>query len=220
MQKREEIQQQANEQVKDLVKQIDKFPVKWENYNDLGVLLTQMGDYNSAEELIMKALGLFQENKQAKEMLTYTLANVYYFAQEYDKAVNFYQKITNQSLKTDAFVMLAQSFVKQNKYQQAMAYALTAYENSKEDKTIINILADVCLALGDFDNAYNYYQKSMLIDKNQANVLFGLGLISLVFEKRNEADQYFKSVLKLDENYYNQNKQKIDDILTILQNKK
>lgn len=153
-------------------------------------------------------------------MLTYTLANVYYFAQEYDKAVNFYQKITNQSLKTDAFVMLAQSFVKQNKYQQAMAYALTAYENSKEDKTIINILADVCLALGDFDNAYNYYQKSMLIDKNQANVLFGLGLISLVFEKRNEADQYFKSVLKLDENYYNQNKQKIDDILTILQNKK
>ena len=43
-----------------LVEAIDEHPDKVNNYYDLGSLLTRLNDYQQAEELFMKALGIFE----------------------------------------------------------------------------------------------------------------------------------------------------------------
>lgn len=47
---------------------IDEEPDKFNNYYDLGALLTRLNDFEQAEELFMKALGIFEKKMMPKPL--------------------------------------------------------------------------------------------------------------------------------------------------------
>lgn len=218
MEKRAALAAEVDQTIKQLINNITNMPAEWRNYNDLAVVLTQISDYNSAEELTMKALGLFATDEEAQQTLFYTLANVYYSAGEYQKAVEYYQKVAQPEIKGDAFVMLAQSFMAQQQYQQALVYALTAHEVLPADKQVITLLGDICLALGDFTNADAYYDQALANQQNPG-ALFGRGLVALASGDARAADVWFAKVKAVDMQFYQDNQQRVDEIATVLQQK-
>ena len=56
----EKVQKQTEQLIHRLVEAINEAPDKFNNYYDLGSLLTRLQDYEQAEELFMKALGIFE----------------------------------------------------------------------------------------------------------------------------------------------------------------
>lgn len=219
MEKRAKIAKEVDMTIKDLIAKIDANPTQWQYYNDLVIILTQIGDYNSAEELAMKALGLFVSDKASQQTLLYTLGNVYYSAGEYQKAVSYYQQIDDKNVKSDAFVMLAQSFMAQQDYQQAFVYALTAHEQLPEDEQLMVLLGDICLALGDFTRADTYYLKALEVSSDMS-ALFGRGLVALALGNEDKATALFTQVKDTDLHFYQVNQQRVDEIVTVLQKNK
>lgn len=216
--KRSALANEVDQTIKTLINKINTQPKDWRNYNDLGVVLTQISDFNSAEELIMKALGLFgSQDEVAHQTLLYTLGNVYYGAGEYPKAVTYYQQITRADIKGDAFVMLAQSFMQQQQYQQALVYALTAHESVPNDISVMVLIGDIWLALGDFKQADAMYAEVLTQAADNVAALFGRGIIALTLGQPSAA--LFAQVEKLDSKYYADNKQRVDEIATVIQNR-
>ena len=87
-----------------LVEAIDEHPDKVNNYYDLGSLLTRLNDYQQAEELFMKALGIFEAkgDKDAMNLLNYGLGNLYYEIGKVNEAIKLvspklYEKGTIQA---------------------------------------------------------------------------------------------------------------------------
>ncbi|MCM0599479.1 tetratricopeptide repeat protein [Periweissella fabalis] len=212
--KRRILANEVDQTIKKLVSMINKNPNDWRNYNDLGIVLVQIADYASAEELIMKALGLFKTDAKAQQSLLYTLGNVYYGAGEYQKAMKYYQKIIDNTIKGDAFVMIAQSFMQQKQYQQALVYALTAQEMLPDDVKILILVGDIWLALGDFDKADVEYRRALSYDTDNVAALFGRGIIALTLNRPSAA--LFARVEQLDSKYYADNKQRVDEIATVI----
>ena len=126
---REEQKKQTQKLVHRLVTAIDEEPDKFNNYYDLGALLTRLNDFAQAEALFIKALGIFEKKNEAKavNLLNYGLGNVYYSVGKTNEAIKQYNKIDDAKLKADSYLMLAQSYMKTKNYQQAVAYGLTAH---------------------------------------------------------------------------------------------
>lgn len=138
-----------------LVAAIDAEPNKFNNYYELGSLLTRLHDYTQAEELFLKALGLFETrgDERAVTFLKYGLGNLYYEVDQVDKAIKYYNQVEDEKMKADAYLMLAQSYVKKGQYKQAVMYGLTAHELEESDPEISQVLGDALLALGEFEQA-------------------------------------------------------------------
>ena len=127
-----------------LIQAIDEHPDKVNNYYDLGSLLTRLNDYQQAEELFMKALGIFEAkaDQAAIDLLNYGLGNLYYEVGKPDRAIALYNKISDKKLKADSYLMLAQSYMKKGQHKQAVAYGITAHELRAEDPEINQVLGD------------------------------------------------------------------------------
>ena len=138
-----------------LIRAIDEHPEKVNNYYDLGSLLTRLNDYQQAEELFMKALGIFEAKKDqtAIDLLNYGLGNLYYEVGKTDAAIKLYNKIEDPKIKADSYLMLAQSYMKKGQHKQAVAYGVTAHELRPADPAINQVLGDSLLALGEFTAA-------------------------------------------------------------------
>lgn len=214
---REQREKELNQAIKQLVAKIDQQPEDWRLYNDLAIHLTQLRDYLQAEELAMKSLGRFEHDKEAQQTLLYTLGNIYYSAEEYDKAVTYFDQIADQKLKRDALVMIAQSLMQQQDYQHALVYALTAHDQMKQDPEVNTLLGDLLLALGEFQQASDFYDDALQSDAKFVRALFGRGLIALVNDQ--DASAYFAKVQELDAQFYQANQQRVDEIATVITQK-
>ncbi|MCH4058987.1 MAG: tetratricopeptide repeat protein [Pediococcus pentosaceus] len=71
--------------VKDLIDKIDQNPQEAENYYALATVLVKQQSFDQAEELLVKARGLFKDSHSV-DLLTYGLGNVYYESGLYEKA--------------------------------------------------------------------------------------------------------------------------------------
>ena len=89
---REEKKKETEKLVHKLIQAIDEHPDKVNNYYDLGSLLTRLNDYTQAEELFMKALGIFEAKgaQDAQDLLNYGLGNLYYEVGKVDRAIELY----------------------------------------------------------------------------------------------------------------------------------
>lgn len=215
--RQEEQKQQSEQLVHRLVKAIDEEPNKFNNYYDLGSLLTRLNDYVQAEELFQKALGIFEQrgDERAINFLQYGLGNLYYTVGKIDEAIKLYNNINDDKLKADAYLMLAQSYMKKKQYKQAVVYGLTAYDLSADDPEINQALGDSMLALGEFSKAKQYYDQILLHHPGRADTQFNRGLVAMALDEPFE--KYFDQAQQLDLDYYQKSKQKIVDIQRALQ---
>ncbi|HJA72690.1 MAG TPA: tetratricopeptide repeat protein [Candidatus Limosilactobacillus faecipullorum] len=214
----EKVKQKQTEQlVHRLVEAIDEAPDKFNNYYDLGSLLTRLQDYEQAEELFMKALGLFEPkgDQKAINLLKYGLGNLYYSVGQVDKAITYYNQIEDAKLKGDSYLMLAQSYMKKKQYKQAVAYGLTALDLRPDDPEIAQVLGDSCLALGEFKSAKDYYDRILKRHPGRADTQFNRGLVAMALGEPHES--FLTQAKQLDLDYYEKSEKRIADIEHTLQ---
>ncbi|WP_251576500.1 tetratricopeptide repeat protein [Limosilactobacillus agrestimuris] len=214
---REEQKKQTERLVHKLITAIDEHPEKANNYYDLGSLLTRLQDYAQAEELFMKALGIFEakNDQEAQNLLNYGLGNLYYEVGKVDQAIKLYNKIDDKKLKADSYLMLAQSYSKKKQYKQAVAYGLTAHELRPEDPEINQALGDALLALGEFKQAASYYDAILKRHPGRADTQFNRGLVAMVLGEPYK--DYLNQARQLDLDYYTKSEKRIAEIEKTLQ---
>ncbi|MBD7894302.1 tetratricopeptide repeat protein [Limosilactobacillus sp. Sa3CUN2] len=214
---REEQKKQTERLVHKLITAIDEHPEKANNYYDLGSLLTRLQDYAQAEELFMKALGIFEakNDQEAQNLLNYGLGNLYYEVGKVDQAIKLYNKIDDKKLKADSYLMLAQSYSKKKQYKQAVAYGLTAHELRPEDPEINQALGDALLALGEFKQAASYYDAILKRHPGRADTQFNRGLVAMVLGEPYK--DYLNQAQQLDLDYYAKSEKRIAEIAKTLQ---
>lgn len=200
-----------------LVGAIDAQPEKVNNYYDLGSLLTRLNDYQQAEELFMKALGIFEakQDQGALNLLNYGLGNLYYEVGKVNAAINLYNKIDDPKLKADSYLMLAQSYMKKGQHKQAVAYGLTAHELRPADPEINQVIGDSLLALGEFSQAKGYYDVILKRHPGRADTQFNRGIIAMVLGEPYK--DYLAQAKQLDLNYYRKSERRLNDIEKTLQ---
>lgn len=217
--KREQQAKKMNTVVHELVQKIDQYPDEPQNYYDLATVLVDGNDYEQAEELLMKALGLFDTfSTEVKDKLIYGLGNVYYAAEEYPKAINWFEQITSQKLKADAYIMIAQSYLAIGDNKRSMAFALSAQVDQQLTPEIGNMIGDNLLALGDFEQAGNFYDQTLKGDPNNGPAMFNRGLVAMIQEE--PYTKYFEKAKQLDPDYFQKSQQKLTDIEKFLKDKK
>ncbi len=214
---REEQKKQTERLVHKLITAIDESPDKANNYYDLGSLLTRLQDYAQAEELFMKALGIFEAkgDQEAQNLLNYGLGNLYYEVGKVDQAIKLYNKIDDKKLKADSYLMLAQSYSKKKQYKQAVAYGLTAHELRPKDPEIDQALGDALLALGEFKQAASYYDAILKHHPGRADTQFNRGLVAMVLGEPYK--DYLNQARQLDLDYYTKSEKRIAEIEKTLQ---
>lgn len=195
-----------------LIQAIDEHPDKVNNYYDLGSLLTRLNDYQQAEELFMKALGIFEAkaDQSAIDLLNYGLGNLYYEVGKTDKAIALYNKITDKKLKADSYLMLAQSYMKKGLHKQAVAYGITAHELRQEDPEINQVLGDSLLALGEFTTAKKYYDAILKYHPGRADTQFNRGIVAMVLGEPYQ--DYLAQAKQLNPAYYAKSEQRLAEI--------
>ncbi|GEL15780.1 tetratricopeptide repeat protein [Pediococcus cellicola] len=213
--KRQAAKQKAQQAASALVKAIDAKPDDFKRYYNLGVFLTQANSFEQAEELYMKALGRFATNKSAQNLLHYGLGNTYYEAGEYQKALAQFQVVQDAGLKSDAYLMMAQTYMASHDYKTALAFALTAQTKHQQDPTINGMIGEIFLALGDFKNAGIYYDQALHADEKNGKYQFERGLIALANGERQP--EYFRKAREYDPDYFEKGQKRLADIERFIQ---
>ncbi|WP_283583588.1 tetratricopeptide repeat protein [Limosilactobacillus difficilis] len=213
---KEKRQRETNKLVHRLIGVIDEHPDQVNNYYDLGSLLTRLKSFDQAEELFMKALGIFEKkgDQEAVNLLNYGLGNVYYTVGKIKSALEYYDKIDDPKLKADSYLMMAQSYMKEKQYKQAVAYGLTALELRQDDAEINQVLGDSFLALGEFEQARGYYDRILRHHPGRADTQFNRGLVAMVLGE--DYHYYLDQAQQLNPDYYAKSEKRIADIETFL----
>lgn len=201
--------QKSEQVVHQLVQQINRHPGEFEPYYELATALVELNSYAQAEELLMKALGLFAEQPDAVERLHYGLGNVYYAAQDYPKAIAQFDQL-NARLKGAGYLMIAQSHMANGDHKRALAFALTALSSQPHDPATLQVVAENLLALGNMDQAADYYDQLLALEPQNGRALFDRGLVAMV-QGRPYADD-FAQAQRLDPDYYAKGQQRLADI--------
>lgn len=175
----------------------------------LSTYLSYGGEFEQAEELLIKAKGLF-----AKELtIDYNLGNIYYTQGEYDKAQAIFDSLVNKKFGHEAMFMLAQTLNKLGQVNQALVYAITASDMVNNDAAYPELVGDLFMSIGDFNHAKDYYQNSYDIKINEKNS-FNLGLCKMALKE--EYKKYFSESKKINSEFYEKNIQKLDDIQKLI----
>ncbi|MGV0168812.1 tetratricopeptide repeat protein [Furfurilactobacillus sp. WILCCON 0119] len=208
----------ANAAVTKLIKQIDEAPQNYHLSYELATVLLEMQDYEQAEELLLKTRSLFPDDEAAIALLTYGLGNVYYQAALYDKAAAAFGAVTDKTLQVEAYQMLAQTYMQQNDYQKAFAFALTVHDAKRQDKTVNAMLGDILLAMGNFNQAADFYDQSLASDPKNGPVNFSRALTAMVLDQ--DPDRFMAAATAADPQFVADGQQRIDDIVTLINDRK
>ncbi|MFK5675861.1 tetratricopeptide repeat protein [Ligilactobacillus sp. LYQ60] len=191
MGERKERQAQIQQAIKQLVAAVDAHPDEVERYYELGIALTEQQSYPQAEELLKRALSHFNGDNHAESLLRYGLGNVYYASGLYQEALGEFQQVRDEYLKGQAYMMIAQTYYAQKKYQQALVFALTASEQLKRDSAPLTLMGNIFMALGNFEKAYSYYTKALTVNGQDLQARFQRGVVLTVQGKDPAADFAF-----------------------------
>ena len=117
--------------------------------------------------------------------------------------------MVNNDYAFEAYFMLAKTLDEQGKRQLAIMYALTAVEKAPKDLRSNELLADLLLANGNFQEALTFYQAANKIQP-EAKFYFNMALCAMNLKK--EYQSYLNQAKKLDEKYYLKNEKKLADL--------
>lgn len=211
---REQDKQRSEQLVHELVQKITLEPGNSEAYYELATVLVDLNSYAQAEELLMKALGLFQAQPKVVERLHYGLGNVYYAAQDYGKAIAEFDQLS-QDLKAAGYLMVAQSYMGSGDHKRALAFSLTALANQPEDPATLQVVAGNLLAVGNMAQAATYYDQLLQLQPTNGAANFDRGLVAMV---QGEAyNHYFTLAKQQDPSYFEKGQKRLADIEKFVQ---
>lgn len=191
--------------IKTLVDELNNDHQQLDKILQLSAYLVEVGDLEQAEELLTKALTLFNDNKDIR----YNLGNVYFLANKYDKSNEIFSKLIQDNYGFEAYFMEAKTLNEQGKRQLAIVYALTAVEKAPKDLASLELMADLLLANGNFSEAQNYYQKAIKIEK-KAKYYLNIALCAMNLKA--DYQQYLNKAKEIDPKYFAENEKKLSNL--------
>lgn len=191
--------------IKLIVADLNKDPKQLPEILQLSTYLVQAGDLEQAEELLARSLEMFKNNRD----LLYNLGNVYYLVDKFDKANEIFQQLINDDYAFEAYFMMAKTLDQQGKRQLAIMYALTATEKAPHDLGANELLADLLLANGNFEESLGFYKKANKIQP-QAKFYFNMALCAMNLKE--DYQTYLAESKKIDEKYYLKNEKKLAEL--------
>ncbi|APX73035.1 tetratricopeptide repeat protein [Companilactobacillus allii] len=197
--------EQNEKEIKKLVDDLSSNSKQLGKILKLSAYLVEVNDLEQAEELLIKSMTLFPNDKD----LLYNLGNVYYLAGKYDKANDLFQRLIKDDYGFEAYFMLAKTLDEQGKRQMAIVYALTAVEKKPSDIASNELMADLLLANGNFSESKDYYQKANDI-KPQAKYYFNMALCAMNLKV--DYQEYLNKSKELDAKYYLKNEKKLANL--------
>ncbi|WP_125763040.1 tetratricopeptide repeat protein [Levilactobacillus mulengensis] len=206
--------QKSEQLVHQLVQRINTHPGDAEAYYELATVLVDLNSYAQAEELLMKALGLFATQPAVVEKLRYGLGNVYYAAEDYSKAIQQFDQL-GERWKGAGYLMMAQSYMANGDHKRALAFALTALTSQPNDEATLQVMAENLLALGNMDQAAEYYDRVLQLDAKNGRAHFDRGLVAMVLGQPYQ--DHFAQAKQLDPTYYEKGQQRLADIERFVQ---
>ena len=196
------------------IKNIKKWQLKSRVAGDIGLLLSTLGEYPQAHELLQVSLELYlQHRKDSGELATSynNIAIVYNYQGKYDQALEYYQKALAIRLKklgadhpnvADYYNNIAIVYNNQGKHDQALEYyqkALAIYlkklgVNHPNVASCYNNIAAVYNYQGKYDQALEYSKKALKIrlkklGVDHPDVAFCYNNIANVYAKQDKYDQ-------------------------------
>lgn len=214
---REQDKKRSEQMVHELVQRINLHPGDADAYYELATVLVDLNSFAQAEELLMKALGLFAAQAEVVEKLHYGLGNVYYAAQDYPKAIAQFDQL-GARWKGAGYLMLAQSYMASGDHKRALAFSLTALGSQPKDVATLQVVAENLLALGNMSQAAQYYDQVLELDDRNGRAYFDRGLVAMV--QGEDYGQYFKQAKSLDPQYFEKGQKKLADIERFIQTQK
>jgi len=183
----------------------------FENYMLYARVLSKLGDYKGAVEKIEAAEKLDPQDQDLLLMKGIIYKNL----DDYRNALKYFNRVTNKSLKKEAYLEIGESYMQLGKRKEAMSYFKKAEKsgNHAADKQIALILYEE----GKTDQAINYFKKVLRHDKNDIEAMRQLGYIYKEREEFSKALAYFKLYLKKVTDY-NEKKMIEDEVYYIQQN--
>lgn len=214
---RDQDKARSEHMVHELVQRINSHPGDADAYYELATVLVDLNSFAQAEELLMKALGLFAAQPVAVEKLHYGLGNVYYAAQDYTKAIAEFDQLGAQ-LKGAGYLMMAQSYMASGDHKRALVFGLTALGSQPKDVATLQVVAENLLALGNMAQAAQYYDQVLALDDHNGRANFDRGLVAMV--QGEDYGPYFKAAKSLDPQYFEKGQKKLADIERFIQTQK
>lgn len=206
--------QKSEQMVHQLVQRIDTHPGDAEAYYELATVLVDLNAFAQAEELLMKALGLFTAQPAVVEKLRYGLGNVYYAAQDYTKAIQQFDQLSAQ-WKGAGYLMMAQSYMANGDHKRALAFALTALTSQPHDEATLQVMAENLLAVGNMDQAADYFDQVLALNPKNGRAQFDRGLVAMV--QGQPYQEHFAQAKQLDPAYFAKGQQRLADIERFVQ---
>ncbi|KRM72528.1 tetratricopeptide repeat protein [Lacticaseibacillus brantae] len=196
--------------VHEAIAAVDANPDEPAPYATLATLLTSLGDYDQATELLVKSLGRFPDDEE----LQYSFGVLAFAQGDAQSAINRLTPLaaSKSQLGTDAQYMLGLSYQALGQAPKALAFALTAHDRQPDKVDAALLSANLLLSLGAFSEA-----EAMLrpfVADNNAQVLFNYGLALNAQDK--DGTQYLDQAKALDPKTYNQQFDQLKDISRFL----
>ncbi|MBP5405676.1 zinc-ribbon domain-containing protein [bacterium] len=199
----------------DAEKEIDTAVVldmkNFDNYMLYARILSKRGDFKGAVEKIEAAEKLDPHDQDLLLMKGVIYKNL----DDYRNALKYFNRVTNKSLKKEAYLEIGESYLQLGRRKEALEYLRKAERsgNRAAEKHIASILYEN----GKTDQAISYFKKVLRHNKNDVEVMRQLGYIYKEREELTKALSYFKLYLKKVSDY-NERKMIENEVYYIQQN--
>ncbi len=185
------------EAVDEFKKVVDEEPNLIMGHFCLGLSSAQLGKIEEAFKELNLVLAL-DENQQMRALALNTLGILLASKEHYKQAKHFFNKATeaDSSLYEAWFNLGAVSFNQQS-YEEAVEAFSKAKELAEEDWEIELHLGRSLGYLSRFEEAVKFLERAYRLNSREPLITFELGLVYRILGKKNQAQCYFHSTLKL-----------------------
>ena len=183
----------------------------FDNYMLYSKILSKQGDYKGAVERIEAA----EKIDPTDQELLLMKGVVYKNLDDYRNALKYFNRVTDKSLKKEAYLEIGESYLQLNNRGKALDYLKKAEKSG--NRGAAKLIAGIYYDSGDTNKAIIYYKKVLAYDKKDVESMSKLGYIYKEKGDLSTALRYFKRCMKY-ETDYNEKKMLEDEVYYIKQN--
>lgn len=184
----------AMEKYAEAEKEIDTAVVmdmrNFDNYMMYARILSKRGDFKGAIEKIEAAEKIDDSDQELMLMKGIVYRNL----EDFKSALQYFRKVTDASMKKEAYLEIGECYLQLNNEKEAMKYFRKA--EASGNKLANKHLARIYYESGKLDNAVSYYRKALRADKNDITAMKQLGFIYKEKQEWGRALGYLKMYLK------------------------
>lgn len=161
----------------------------------LGVINLDNKQFETAEELLKKAVSINRKNNEAK----YSLAEAYTISSQYEKAKKIFKELLEKFPDKGVILnYLGQIAIAESNYPEVKNHFNELLKIDSTNSDILSTLGIIALNDGDYDKAEQYLNRSTNYDNNKPDNYYNLGIICLLKGKYKQSLDHLMKAAELD----------------------